>query len=88
MLGYHCPDCAALFDEMHSAVMEAKSIAQDARAQSRAVIGPENVLTSGGRLANGGRMPIKGGLQHRGSSKLTLRHIRSTPSSAKSMGQA
>ena len=36
MLGYHCPDCVTLFAEMHSAAMEAKAIAQDARVLSRA----------------------------------------------------
>ena len=35
MLGHSCADCVALFAEMRSAITEAKSIAQDARALSR-----------------------------------------------------
>ena len=36
MVGLSCPDCVALFAEMRSAITEAKSIAQDAAALSRA----------------------------------------------------
>ena len=32
MLGYHCPDCVAIFAEMHSAIMEANAITEHAKA--------------------------------------------------------
>jgi hypothetical protein len=41
MLGYRCKDCHVLLAEMHSAAMEAKAIAHDARALSRARNLPE-----------------------------------------------
>ena len=36
MLGYHCPDCVALFAEMQSAIMEANAITEHASALRRA----------------------------------------------------
>jgi len=36
MLGYHCTKCAALFAEMHSAIMEANAITEHANALRRA----------------------------------------------------
>ena len=86
MLGYHCPDCAALFDEMHSAIMEAKSIAQDARAQSRAGNRP-------GKRTNEWQISERWEDAHQrwlAASREFKTHFathRSTPSSAKGMGQ-
>jgi hypothetical protein len=87
MLGHSCADCVALFAEMRSAITEAKSIAQDAGALSRAGNLPIEDVNEWWQITDRWENARQRWVQASTDFKTHLATHRTTPTSAKSMAR-